>query len=144
MSDLTKITAIHWRRGAVVYLRQSTATQVEHNRESTARQYALVDRAVELGWSREQVTVIDQDLGLSGASATHRAGFAQLIADVALGHVGIVLSLEVSRLARNNADWYRLLDLCGMTDTLIGDADGVYHPGLFNDRLVLGLNSPHP
>ena len=123
----------------MVYLRQSTATQVEHHRESTARQYALVDRAVELGWRREQVTVIDQDLGLSGASTTHRTGFAQLIADVALGHVGIVLSLEVSRLARHNADWYRLLDLCGLTDTLIGDADGVYHPGLFNDRLVLGL-----
>ena len=139
MSEPPKITALHWRRTAVVYLRQSTAAQVEHNRESTARQYALVDRAVELGWPREQVTVIDQDLGLSGAKATHRAGFAQLIADVALGHVGIVLSLEVSRLARNNADWYRLLDLCGMTDTLIGDADGVYHPGLFNDRLVLGL-----
>ena len=139
MSEPQKITALHWRRTAVVYLRQSTAAQVEHNRESTARQYALVDRAVELGWLREQVTVIEQDLGLSGANATHRAGFAQLIADVALGHVGIVLSLEVSRLARNNADWYRLLDLCGMTDTLIGDADGVYHPGLFNDRLVLGL-----
>ena len=139
MSEPQKITALHWRRTAVVYLRQSTAAQVEHNRESTARQYALVDRAVELGWPREQVTVIEQDLGLSGANATHRAGFAQLIADVALGHVGIVLSLEVSRLARNNADWYRLLDLCGMTDTLIGDADGVYHPGLFNDRLVLGL-----
>ena len=139
MSDPTKITAIHWRRGAVVYIRQSTATQVEHNRESTARQYALVDRAVELGWTRDQVTVIDQDLGLSGASATQRSGFAHLIAEVALGHVGIVLSLEVSRLARNNADWYRLLDLCGMTDTLSGDADGVYHPGWFNDRLVLGL-----
>ena len=143
MSEPQKITALHWRRAAVVYLRQSTAAQVEHHRESTARQYALVDRAVELGWPREHVTVIDQDLGLSGASTLHRAGFAQLIADVALGHVGIVLSLEVSRLARNNADWYRLLDLCGMTDTLIGDADGVYHPGLFNDRLVLGLNSPH-
>ena len=139
MSEPQKITALHWRRAAVVYLRQSTAAQVEHHRESTARQYALVDRAVELGWPREQVTVIDQDLGLSGAQATHRAGFAQLIADVALGHVGIVLSLEVSRLARNNADWYRLLDLCGMTDPLIGDADGVYHPGWFNDRLVLGL-----
>jgi DNA invertase Pin-like site-specific DNA recombinase len=139
MSEPQKITALHWRRAAVVYLRQSTAAQVEHHRESTARQYALVDRAVELGWPREHVTVIDQDLGLSGASTLHRAGFAQLIADVALGHVGIVLSLEVSRLARNNADWYRLLDLCGMTDTLIGDADGVYHPGRFNDRLVLGL-----
>jgi DNA invertase Pin-like site-specific DNA recombinase len=125
MRELTKITAIHWRRGAVVYLRQSTATQVKPNRESTARQYALVDRAVELGWPREQVTVIDQDLGLSGANATHRTGFAQLLADVALGHVGSVLSLEVSRLARHNADWYRLLALCGMTDTLSGAADGV-------------------
>ena len=125
MRELTKITAIHWRRGAVVYLRQSTATQVKPNRESTARQYALVDRAVELGWPREQVTVIDQDLGLSGANATHRTGFAQLLADVALGHVGSVLSLEVSRLARHNADWYRLLALGGMTDTLSGAADGV-------------------
>ena len=139
MSDHDKITAMHLRRAAFVYIRQSTATQVEHNRESTARQYALADRAVELGWRRDQVTVIDQDLGLSGASAAQRSGFAQLTTEVALGHVGIVLGLEVSRLARNNADWYRLLDLCGMTDTLIGDADGVYHPGLFNDRLVLGL-----
>lgn len=139
MSDHDKITAMHLRRAAFVYIRQSTATQVEHNRESTARQYALADRAVELGWRRDQVTIIDQDLGLSGASTAQRSGFAQLTTEVALGHVGIVLGLEVSRLARNNADWYRLLDLCGMTDTLIGDADGVYHPGLFNDRLVLGL-----
>ncbi len=139
MSDRGKISAAHLRRTAMVYIRQSTATQVEHNRESTARQYALVDRAVELGWLREQVAVIDQDLGLSGASTADRYGFAQLTAEVALGHVGIVLGLEVSRLARNNGDWYRLLDLCGMTDTLIGDADGVYHPGLFNDRLLLGL-----
>ena len=83
--------------------------------------------------------VIDEDLGLYGARATNRSGFARLTAEVGLGHVGIVLGLEVSRLARNNADWYRLLDLCGMTDTLIGDADGVYHPAAFNDRLVLGL-----
>ncbi|MGH8523308.1 MAG: recombinase family protein, partial [Gammaproteobacteria bacterium] len=137
MSD--PITAVHLHRTAFVYIRQSTATQVEHNRESTARQYALADRAVELGWTRDQVTVIDQDLGLSGASAAQRSGFTRLITEVALGQVGIVLGLEVSRLARNNADWYRLLDLCGVTDTLIGDADGVYHPGLFNDRLVLGL-----
>ncbi|MGH9895895.1 MAG: recombinase family protein, partial [bacterium] len=137
MSD--HITAVHLHRAAFVYIRQSTATQVEHNRESTARQYALADRAVELGWTRDQVTVIDQDLGLSGASAAQRSGFARLITEVALGQVGIVLGLEVSRLARNNADWYRLLDLCGVTDTLIGDADGVYHPGMFNDRLVLGL-----
>jgi len=139
MSDQSKICPLHLRRAAFVYIRQSSANQVEHNRESTARQYALADRAVELGWPRERITVIDQDLGLSGASAAHRSGFAQLTTAVALGQVGIVLGLEVSRLARNNADWYRLLDLCGMTDTLIGDADGVYHPGLFNDRLVLGL-----
>lgn len=139
MNGRGKISAAHLRRTAMVYIRQSTATQVEHNRESTARQYALVDRAVELGWLRGQVAVIDQDLGLSGASTADRSGFAQLTAEVALGHVGIVLGLEVSRLARNNGDWYRLLDLCGMTDTLIGDADGVYHPGLFNDRLLLGL-----
>ena len=139
MNDHSKISPVHLRRAAFVYIRQSSAAQVEHNRESTARQYALVDRAVALGWRRDQVTIIDQDLGLSGAGAIHRSGFAQLTAEVALGHVGLVLGLEVSRLARNNADWYRLLDLCGMTDTLIGDADGVYHPGLFNDRLVLGL-----
>ena len=139
MTDHSKISAVHLHRAAIVYIRQSSAAQVEHNRESTARQYALADRAANLGWARDRVTVIDQDLGLSGASAAQRSGFAQLTTEVALGHVGIVLGLEVSRLARNNADWYRLLDLCGMTDTLIGDADGVYHPGLFNDRLVLGL-----
>ena len=139
MSDPSKITTVHLHRTAIVYIRQSSAAQVEHNRESTARQYALADRAVALGWRRDQVTVIDQDLGLSGASATQRSGFAQLTAEVALGHVGMVLGLEVSRLARNNADWYRLLDLCGMTDTLIGDADGLYPPGWFNDRLLRGL-----
>jgi DNA invertase Pin-like site-specific DNA recombinase len=139
MSDHSKIGKTHLQRAAVVYIRQSSAAQVEHNRESTARQYALADRAVALGWARDQVIVIDQDLGLSGASAAQRSGFVQLTTEVALGHVGMVLGLEVSRLARNNADWYRLLDLCGMTDTLIGDADGLYHPGLFNDRLVLGL-----
>ena len=112
---------------------------VKHSRESIARQYALADRAVDPDWVRDQVTVIDQDLGLSGASMAQRSGFARSTAEVALGHVRIVLGLEVPRLARNNADWYRLLDLCGMTDTLIGDADGVYHPGLFNDRLVLRL-----
>jgi DNA invertase Pin-like site-specific DNA recombinase len=139
MSDAGKVTPSHRHRAAVVYVRQSSATQVERNRESTERQYALVHRAVDLGWHREQVTIIDEDLGLSGAGIAKRAGFARLAADVALAKVGLVLGLEVSRLARNNADWYRLLDLCGMTDTLIGDADGVYHPALFNDRLVLGL-----
>lgn len=139
MSDAGKVTPSHTHRAAVIYVRQSSSAQVEHNRESTERQYALVHRAVDLGWHREQVTIIDEDLGLSGAGIAKRAGFARLAADVALAKVGLVLGLEVSRLARNNADWYRLLDLCGMTDTLIGDADGVYHPALFNDRLVLGL-----
>jgi DNA invertase Pin-like site-specific DNA recombinase len=139
MSDHSKITAAHLRRRALVYVRQSTTAQVEYNRESTERQYRLAEHAVELGWAREQIRVLDQDLGVSGSGLAERAGFTHMTAEVALGHVGLVLGLEVSRLARNNADWYRLLDLCGTTDTLIGDADGIYHPGLFNDRLVLGL-----
>jgi len=139
MTDLSKIRPAHTQRSALVYIRQSSPGQVEHNRESTARQYALADRACQLGWSKEQVVVIDEDLGLSGASTDKRSGFARLTSEVALAHVGIVLGLEVSRLARNNADWYRLLELCGVTDTLIGDNDGVYHPALFNDRLLLGL-----
>jgi DNA invertase Pin-like site-specific DNA recombinase len=139
MIEPGKITAAHTQRAAIVYIRQSTPSQVEHHRESTARQYALAERARELGWRTEQVVVIDDDLGISGASVANRAGFARLTTEVALGHVGLVLGLEVSRLARNNADWYRLLDLCGLTNTLIGDSDGIYHPALFNDRLVLGL-----
>ena len=138
MSEL-KVTASHLRRPAVIYVRQSTLAQVERNTESTMRQYDLVARAQALGWPRSAVTVIDEDLGLSGASAAGRSGFAHLAAEVGLGQVGIVLSLECSRLARNNTDWYRLLDLAGMTDTLIADADGVYHPALFNDRLLLGM-----
>ena len=139
MSDSSKVKLAHTRRAAFVYIRQSSPQQVENNRESTARQYALVERACELGWAREQVTVVDEDLGLSGSGSVKRSGFARMTAEVALGHVGIVRGLEVSRLARNNADWYRLLDLCGMTDTLIGDSDGIYHPAAFNDRLILGL-----
>ena len=134
-----KVLATHRHRLAVVYVRQSTATQVERNTESTDRQYALPDRAVALGWTRDAVRVIDTDLGRSGASTTGRSGFAELTTLVGLGQVGIVLALEVSRLARNNSDWYRLLDLAGMTNTLLADADGVYHPGLFNDRMLLGL-----
>jgi len=139
MTDPSKIKPSHTSRKAFIYVRQSSASQVEHNRESTARQYALSDRAQHLGWPKEQVTIVDEDLGLSGASADKRTGFARMISEVALGQVGVVLGLEVSRLARNNADWYRLLELCGLTDTLIGDNDGVYHPALFNDRLLLGL-----
>jgi len=123
MSDRAKIGDTHLRRGAFVYVRQSTTAQVKHNRESTERQYRLVDRAVDLGWQRDQVQVVDGDLGVSGAGLSERSGFAHLTAQVALGHVGVVLGLEV----------------CGATDTLIGDGDGIYHPGLFNDRLVLGL-----
>jgi len=132
-----KIVGAHLDRLAVVYL--STLAQVSRNRESTTRQYDLAARAVELGWPRTAVRVIDEDLGVSGASTSGRSGFAELAAQVGLGQVGIVLALEVSRLARNNADWYRLLDLAGMTDTLIADTDGVYHPGLFNDRMLLGM-----
>lgn len=139
MTENSKVKVTHTQRAALVYVRQSTASQVEHNRESTERQYALVERAVELGWRREQIAVIDEDLGLSGSGSVQRSGFTRLTSEVALRHAGIVLGLEVSRLARNNADWYRLLDLCSMTDTLIGDADGIYHPAAFNDRLVLGL-----
>jgi DNA invertase Pin-like site-specific DNA recombinase/predicted DNA-binding transcriptional regulator AlpA len=139
MNERTKITASHLSRQAIVYLRQSSAAQVEHNRESTDRQYALASKARELGWPDERVIVIDEDLGLSGSGAVARSGFARLTAEVALAHVGLVLGLEVSRLARNNAEWYRLIDLAGLTDTLIGDADGLYHPALFNDRLLLGL-----
>src|SRR3954447_25486679 len=139
MSDLTKINSTHLSRLAYVYLRQSSPAQVAHNRESTARQYALVAKAAELGWPPQQVLVIDEDLGVSGSGSVARSGFARLTAEVALGHVGIVLGLEVSRLARNNADWYRLIDLCGLSDTLIGDSDGLYHPADFNDRLLLGL-----
>jgi DNA invertase Pin-like site-specific DNA recombinase/transposase-like protein len=139
VSEFGKVTAAHLHRDAVVYVRQSTLIQLERNRESTARQYDLVGRAVELGWPRRAVRVIDEDLGTSGSSAAGRSGFAELAAQVGLGQVGIVLALECSRLARNNADWYRLLDLAGITDTLIADADGVYHPALFNDRLVLGM-----
>jgi DNA invertase Pin-like site-specific DNA recombinase/predicted DNA-binding transcriptional regulator AlpA len=139
MSERAKITASHLSRQAIVYLRQSSAAQVEHNRESTERQYALASKARALGWPEERVVVIDEDLGLSGSGAVARSGFARLTAEVALARVGLVLGLEVSRLARNNAEWYRLIDLAGLTDTLIGDADGLYHPALFNDRLLLGL-----
>jgi len=139
MSDNSKIKPGHLQRTALVYVRQSSPTQLERNTESTDRQYKLVDRATAWGWARAQIIVIDEDQGRSGSGRVDRSGFERMAAEVALGHVGVILGLEVSRLARNNADWYRLLDLCGMTDTLIGDSDGLYHPALFNDRLVLGL-----
>ena len=134
-----KITAAHLRRRAFIYIRQSTLRQVFENTESTERQYALRPRVQALGWAPDQIQVIDQDLGQSGASAADRQGFQTLVAEVSLGHVGLVMGLEVSRLARNSADWHQLLELCALTDTLIGDDDGVYDPHQFNDRLVLGL-----
>src|ERR1700759_2042052 len=112
MNDALKITSSHLARIAIVYLGQSSAAKVEHNRESTDRQYALVTKASDLDWPAGNVVVIDEDLGVSGSGAVARSGFARLTAEVALGHVGLVLGLEVSRLARNNADWYRLIDLC--------------------------------
>ena len=139
MSDLGKITEAHRRRRAVVYVRQSTAAQLERNHESRARQYGLRDRAIELGWPAATVSVVDEDLGRSGASTDGRLGFKELVAEVGLGHVGLVLALEVSRFARSSADWHQLLDLCALTGTLIADSDGIYSPNDFNDRLLLGL-----
>lgn len=133
------VTASHLRRNAYLYVRQSTLRQVLENTESTQRQYALRQRAVALGWPAERVVVIDSDLGQSGASAADREGFQRLVTEVGLGHAGIVLGLEVSRLARNCTDWHRLLELCALTDTLILDEDGLYNPNHVNDRLVLGL-----
>jgi len=135
----SRILPSHLERIAFVYVRQSTPAQVERNSESTRRQYALADRARQLGWPAARIEVIDEDLGLSGTSADLRRGFRHLAAEVALRHAGIVLGLEVSRLARNSADWFRLIDLCALTGTLIADADGIYDPAAFNDRLVLGL-----
>lgn len=134
-----KITAKHLERDAYLYVRQSSLRQVLHNTESTKRQYALRERAVALGWSIEQIHVIDCDLGKSAASSSGRDGFQHLVSLVAMGKVGIVLGLEVSRLARNNADWHRLLELAALSRTLILDEDGVYDPAHFNDRLLLGL-----
>jgi len=134
-----KVTANHFTRNAYLYVRQSTIRQVFENTESTRRQYALRQRAIALGWPAERIVVIDDDQGQSGASAANRKGFQQLVAEVGMGHAGIVLGLEVSRLARNNSDWHRLLEICGLTQTLILDEDGIYAPTHFNDRLLLGL-----
>jgi DNA invertase Pin-like site-specific DNA recombinase len=139
MSEHGKVTEVHLRRRAVVYVRQSTLGQVERNVESAARQYALKERAVALGWAAGSVAVVDEDTGRSGSTVEGRVGFKELVAEVGLGHVGLVLALEVSRFARSSADWHQLLDLCALTGTLIADADGVYSPADFNDRLLLGL-----
>jgi DNA invertase Pin-like site-specific DNA recombinase len=136
---VSKVTGAHLTRTAYLYVRQSTLRQVVSNTESGQRQYALRQRAVALGWPAEQIVVIDQDQGHSGASAADREGFQRLVAEVGMGKAGIVLGLEVSRLARNNADWHRLLEICALSETLILDEDGLYDPGDFNDRLLLGL-----
>ena len=136
-----KIKPWHLDRSAVVYVRQSTPQQVADHQESTARQYALVGRAIDLGWSRQRVEVIDEDLGKSGQSAEGRLGFQRLLAEVALDHVGLILGLEMSRLARSCKDWHQLLELCARFRTLLSDADGLYDPNDYNDRLLLGLKS---
>src|SRR5258707_4276487 len=134
-----KITEHHRSKPAYIYLRQSTPGQVRHHRESRERQYALREKALELGWSQTAIRILDRDLGMSGAQATGREDFKTLVADVSMGQVGAVFALEVSRLARSNLDWHRLLELCAFTETLVIDEDGCYNPADFNDGLLLGL-----
>src|SRR5438445_8886586 len=134
-----KLRPDHLDRIAVIYVRQSTLLQVRENSGSTTRQYDLVKRAHDLGWEQTAIQVIDQDQGQSGSTTIGRDGFQWLVAEVGLGHVGAVLSLEVSRLARWCSDWYRLLEICALTDTLVIDEEGIYDPGLHNDRLLLGF-----
>jgi len=139
MSLSEKVQGRHHDRLALVYVRQSTLRQVEQNQESTRLQYALVERALQLGWARQRVEVIDDDLGRSGATTANRPGFQRLMTEVGLGHVGLVLGVEMSRLARSCRDWHQSLEICALFDTLIADTDGVYDAGGFNDRLLLGL-----
>src|SRR5271154_6314153 len=135
----SKVTQKHLEHDAYLYIRQSTPRQVLENTESTQRQYALRDRAVSLGWPLERIHVLDCDLGKSGAQSAGRDGFQKLVSEVALGKAGLVMGLEVSRLARNSADWHRLIELCSLAGALILDEDGIYDPANFNDRLLLGL-----
>ena len=139
MNQSNKVQPHHLENAAYLYIRQSSMRQVIENVESTKRQYALRGRAIALGWREDQIIVVDNDQGESGASAAWRQGFQRLVSEVGMGRAGIVMGLEVSRLARNNADWHRLLEICALTDTLILDEDGVYDPSNFNDRLLLGL-----
>src|SRR5689334_439849 len=135
-----RITTAHRAKLAYVYVRQSTASQVRQHQESTELQYRLVDRAVLLGWPRERVQVIDEDLGRSGASSDARQGFQRLIAEIGLGKAGLVLSLDASRLARNNRDWYQLLELCSLFGVLLADGERLYEPNACHDRMLLGLS----
>ena len=139
MTTSTKVRTAHQARLTYVYVRQSSLQQVNRNRESTDLQYRLVERAHQLGWPQERIQVIDEDLGKSGASSVERQGFQRLVSEIGLGRVGLVLSMDASRLARNNSDWYRLLELCSVFDTLIGDREQIYHPRLYSDRMLLGL-----
>src|SRR5450759_2439693 len=134
-----KIHRRHRERSAIVYIRQSTVQQVERHQASTRLQYALVERAFQFGWARETIVVIDDDLGRSGATIEGRLGFQRLVAEVGLGNVGLVLGVEMSRLARSCRDWHQLLEICSLFDTLIADTDGVYDAANHNDRLLLGL-----
>jgi DNA invertase Pin-like site-specific DNA recombinase len=134
-----KIQPWHLERLAIVYVRQSTPQQVDANAESTQRQYALARRAAELGWAADRILVIDDDQGRSGASAEGRPGFQRLLAEVSLDHVGLILGLEMSRLARSCKDWHQLLELCAIFRTLLADQDGLFDPTDHNDRLLLGL-----
>ena len=137
-----KIQGWHRDRLAAVYVRQSSRQQVLDHGESTRLQYGLADRAVALGWPASRVMVIDEDLGRSAAGAAERPGFARLVAELTMGHVGLVLGLELSRLARAGRDWHQLIELCSLTGALLADADGVYDPNWYNDRLLLGLSAP--
>src|SRR3954449_13541277 len=141
MSEQTaaKVTGAHLARTAYLYVRQSTLRQVLTNTESANRQYALRQKGIALGWQAERIVTIDTDQGQSGASAADREGFQRLVAEVSMGRAGILLGLEVSRLARNNTDWHRLLEICALADTLILDEDGIYNAGTANGRLLLGL-----
>ena len=134
-----KIREHHRSRPAYIYLRQSTPGQVRHHQESTERQYALREKALELGWSQSLIRILDRDLGKTGTEMAGREDFKTLVADVSMGQVGAVFALEASRLARNNRDWHHLIGLCALTETLLIDADGVYVPRALNDRLLLGL-----
>ena len=134
-----KITADHLNRNAYLYIRQSSLKQVLQNTESTKRQYALRHKIMTLGWPTEQIITIDTDQGQSGATSAGRQGFQKLVSEVGMGKAGMVIGLEVSRLARNSSDWHRLLEICALTETLILDKDGLYDPCCFNDRLLLGL-----
>jgi DNA invertase Pin-like site-specific DNA recombinase len=135
-----RLTAARRAKLAYIYVRQSTVTQIKHHQESTELQYRLVDRAEDLGWPRERIQVIDEDLGKSGAGTIERQGFQKLITEISLGHAGLVISLDASRLARNNRDWHQLLELCSLFGVLIADGERLFDPCAYHDRLLLGLS----